>query len=359
MNGSRNGLNNKEAVRQFLEQNGRTRFSDIVRSRVESQNGVLKDSQVSGALTALHNDGAVERVEHGVWRIANAPKPSGEMPYAAEPLDIRGLPSKEVVFRILENTREPMKHRDIVKWLEENGQELRDGQISSALYDLSTYYVDVVEKVRRGTYSIHKEWNGEPLDKQSRKGGAIAQSVSKEPQRRVVIPCFGLHWERGLVSWRAGSLLGRKHGEKDADAVNFANQTGVYLLYQWPQVTYVGRTVGGLYQRLCEHESDADKSPWDRFSWFGLIPVDDDGRLEKRPGEMSIEDQVTMMEALLIRILTPPDNLKRCDRMGVQYVQVPDPMVEEHQQRALATTFNQLLNKILEGKGRGGISSLR
>ena len=150
----------------------------------------------------------------------------------------------------------------------------------------------------------------------------------------------------GLVSWSAGSLLGRKGGEKDADAVNFANQTGVYVLYQWPQVNYVGRSIGGLYQRLSKHDSDADKGPWDRFSWFGLIPVDDDGELAERHGEMSIEDEVTMMEALLIRVLTPPNNKKGGDGMGVQYLQVPDPMVEERQQEALAKTLRQLLDAV-------------
>ncbi len=138
MNGSRSGLSNKEAVRQFLEQNSPAKTRDIVRRPVESRNGTLNDHQVSGALTSLRDDGTVEQVKRGVWSIASASKPSSEMPHATEPLDIAGLPSKEVVFRILRHTGKPMQHSDIVKWLEETGQELPDVQIIySALSQLS------------------------------------------------------------------------------------------------------------------------------------------------------------------------------------------------------------------------------
>lgn len=130
---------------------------------------------------------------------------------------------------------------------------------------------------------------------------------------------------------------------KNGDAVNFANQTGVYVLYQWPQLNYVGRSTSGtLYQRLKAAHNDPAKGLWDKFSWFGLNQLDDDGRLRRR-GQMSITDEVTMMEALLISVLAPPYNNRGGEGMGRQYFQVPDPMVEEREQKALARTLSELL----------------
>ena len=230
-----------------------------------------------------------------------------------------------------------MRHGDIVKWLEDNRQALTDGQISGALYVLSTK-LNALETVTRGLYRIREDWEGGPLDldETSRQIGPVPSS--KEPKRRVVIPCYGLNWKRNLVSWNAGAeLLGAKGpGE---DAVNFANQTGVYVLYQWPQVTYVGRTAsGGLYERLRSH----DDKEWDTFSWFGLGTVDQDGMLVPPSVRANTEDQVTMVEAVLIEVLRPPFNKKQGDLMGDQYGQVPDPVVEERELKVFAARLRKL-----------------
>ena len=336
----------KEAVRRILERNGGPmRPKDIQRWPERTGRAPLTPNQVSGALFSLKKDGAVESAGRGTWRLVAA-RGSRAATWAAtpaEPLDVTGLTSKEQVLRILAHTKRPMKHGHIVKWLEDNGHEaLTDGQIAGALYDLATK-LKVVEKVDRGTYRIHKEWEGGPLDHEEAVSQPAGSVPPKEPKRRVVIPCYGLHWERNKVSWNAGaSLLGalRKAGE---DAVNFANQTGVYVLYQWPQVTYVGRTASsGLYQRLRSHDVDASKD-WDRFSWFGLGAVDDDGVLHPPSAKANTEDQVTMVETVLIEVLRPPFNNKQGDLIGDQYRQVPDPVVEEREQKVLAERLRKLL----------------
>ena len=334
-------MSSTEAVLQVLEREGNAmRTKDIV-ERARRQG--LSEGQVHGALNQLKRDGTVENVKRGIWRIVAAPE-SRQTRTPDEPPNIAGLTGKEAVFQILAHIKKPAKKKDIEKWLKANGQEpLTEGQIDGAFYTLSTNYLNVVEKVERGTYCVHKGWNGEPLEMQE--SAAIGSPIRalNEPQGRVVIPCFGLHWERSLVSWSVGqNLLG---AVKDGDAVNFANQTGVYVLYQWPQVNYVGRTVrGSLFQRLRSHDTDLGKGLWDKFSWFGLSEVDDDGQLRER-GQVSIADEVTMMEALLISVLTPPHNNRGGEGMGVQYFQVPDPMVEEREQKALAKTLSQLLRK--------------
>lgn len=354
-------MTSKEVVLRILEREGKAmRAKDIV-ERALRESG-LREGQVVGALNTLKKDGIAESVKRGHWRIV-AGREVRQTHTSAEPPNVAGLTGKEAVFQILAHVKRPLKKRDIDDWLEASGQDpLTDGQIDGAFYALSTNYLNVVEKVRPGTYRIHKKWNGEPLERQvGQQGRAVLQSASKEPRgrddndeeetKRVVIPCFGLHWERSLVSWSAGqNLLGAAKG---GDAVNFANQTGVYVLYQWPQVNYVGRTVsGGLYQRLKSSHVDPAKGLWDRFSWFGLSQFNDDGQLQERRGQMSVADEVTMMEALLINVLTPPHNNNRGNGMGVQYFQVPDPTVEEREQEALAGTLNQLLEKAFRRSGR-------
>ncbi len=69
-----------------------------------------------------------------------------------------------------------------------------------------------------------------------------------------------------------------------AEPVDFCNQLGIYLLYDGREVIYVGRTTDRpLGKRLYEHTIDRMSARWDRFSWFGLLPVSDDGSL----GELS------------------------------------------------------------------------
>lgn len=337
-------MTNKEAVHQILERGGKAMRAKEIVERAREQG--LRPGQVHGALQRLKQDGTAENVEPGFWRIV-ATSSTSQTHMPDDPQNVAGLIGKEAVFRILAHIRKPAKKRDIDQWLEKNGQEpLTHGQITGAFYDLSTNYVNVVEKVERGTYRIHKEWDGKPLETQERAAigpPQVGPTNELRGARGVVIPCFGLHWKRDLVSWSTGqSLLG---AVKDGDAINFASQAGVYVLYQWPQVNYVGRAASGsLFQRLKRHDTDPGKGLWDRFSWFGLREVDDDGQLQER-GQLSIAEEITMMEALLISVLTPPHNNKGGDGMGTQYFQVPDAMVEEREQRILARTLSQLLHK--------------
>ena len=268
------------------------------------------------------------------------------------PPDITGLTGIGAVFRILAHTKKPMKQRDVLKWLENHGQRsLTKGQITGAFYHLLNTYDNVVEKTAEGTYRIHSTWNGKPLDEQTRETiPAVSPPPSEHPKPtgEVVIPCYGVYWDRSLVAWDAEQMLLGASGASGEDAVDFAGQTGVYLLYQWPRVNYVGRAASGnLYQRLRTHNADPKKGPWDKFSWFGLRAVGDNGQLDEPRGDITIEHEVTMMEALLISALEPPFNNRRGDWMGRPYFQVPSPEIEERERGALAARMKQLLEKVM------------
>ena len=346
------GLTNREAVLRILEHNrDPMRVKDIVSWPKENgQTKRLNPKTVGGVVWRLKQTGEVRVVGHGLYASVTeigAHKPMGEERVP----DLTALTGTEAVRRILAYTKKPMQYGDIVKWIEDHGQEpLTDGQIYGAFYSLSTKHPSVVEKVGRGTYGVRKDWDGkwptkprEQLSDQSKPKKALG----KEAPGEVVIPCFGLYWERSLVSWSRGKpLLGvkeRKNGDGE-DPVNFANQKGVYVLYLWPKVTYVGRTTGkGLFERLRDHH----QKHWDRFSWFGLCPVDDDGQLGEPKGQASFSEKAMVMEGLLLSVLTPPDNKKRGDLLGPEYSQVPDPEVEERKQQETMSQMMSLLGKRL------------
>lgn len=88
-----------------------------------------------------------------------------------------------------------------------------------------------------------------------------------------IISSFGMFWRRDAVEWvPTPKLLGMQ--QIGAEPVDFNKQIGIYLLYDGREVIYVGRaTDRPLGRRLYEHTMDRFSSRWDRFSWFGLLPV--------------------------------------------------------------------------------------
>jgi len=156
-----------------------------------------------------------------------------------------------------------------------------------------------------------------------------------------LIQAFGMYWERSAVHWQAATqLLGRY--DRKSKTVDFANQTGVYLLFDGRDVVYAGRTGmrqsgEALARRLYEHTEDRLKGRWDRFSWFGLRSVHDDGKIgpvaaSRNTTEASL---IATLEALLIEAFEPPQNRKRGDTLrDREFIQVEDPEVEARRAKA-------------------------
>jgi hypothetical protein len=155
---------------------------------------------------------------------------------------------------------------------------------------------------------------------------------------------FGMFWRRDLVHWPGKpQLLGRQGA--GALNVNFAGQIGVYLLHDRERVIYVGRASDTLFARLKAHTTDRLGGRWDRFSWFGLLSVRDDGQLSN--GEMPWGQDVVIetMEAVLIEGLEPPLNRRRGDNFsGAEYIQAPDPQIEKIKNKALLDRMTRQLD---------------
>ena len=177
----------------------------------------------------------------------------------------------------------------------------------------------VYARFTAGKAEYEFEWDksywGQEIIKQSRKW--LKKNGDKD----------GVYWERGRVNW-AGKprLFGRAHPK--ADRVDLAGQQGVYLLYDENRVVvYVGQAAKqSIGQRLAQHTSDRLTGRWQRFSWFGIRPVAEDGKLGSvKAVTITPKQLISTLEALLIEALEPRQNRAGSSYSGEEYIQANDP----------------------------------
>jgi hypothetical protein len=167
-----------------------------------------------------------------------------------------------------------------------------------------------------------------------------SQKVLKEAQASTVeqeldesiIRCLGMYWQRDLVIWKSDPKVFGKQ-QALSKPVDFGPQRGIYILYDHHTVVYVGRSVDRpIGKRLYEHTIDRLGSRWNRFSWFGLLSVTDEGTLVEAPIKVTLPSLIATLEALLIEALEPPQNRKRGDDFTVmEYIQDIDPEIKERE----------------------------
>lgn len=172
-----------------------------------------------------------------------------------------------------------------------------------------------------------------------------AQTASLEEESdESVIRCLGMYWQRDLVVWKNDPRI---YGKQQAlsKPVDFGSQRGIYILYDHHTVVYVGRSVDRpMGKRLYEHTIDRLGGRWNRFSWFGLLNVTNDGRLVEAPIKVTLPSLIATLEALLIEALEPPQNRKRGDDFTVmEYIQDIDPELKE---RELQNTLRAIEQKL-------------
>lgn len=152
-----------------------------------------------------------------------------------------------------------------------------------------------------------------------------------EPQYEIV-SSFGMFWRREAIDWTSSpKILGMQ--QIGAAAVDFNKQVGIYLLYDGREVIYVGRSTDRpLGRRLYEHTLDRFSARWDRFSWFGLLPVSETGTLGVMPESFKVKILIPALEAILIEALEPRQNRKRGDDLSaVEYIQKEDPEIQKNE----------------------------
>ena len=148
----------------------------------------------------------------------------------------------------------------------------------------------------------------------------------EEDSSGSIIKAFGMFWQRDLVVWENGPKLYGKH-QASQTPIDFGAQSGIYILYDHQAVVHIGSSIDcQMGKRLYEHTRDRLGSRWNRFSWFGLHDVTQEGNL----CEINLQDEIRIsidtfsatIEALSIAVLDPALNrILGNDFPGVEYIQ--------------------------------------
>jgi len=246
----------------------------------------------------------------------------------------------DAIKQALEGALEPMSSADIAQKIID--QELRTSVGATPANTvgalLSTSLKDEgdkspFERTERGRYRLRKTATTGTASPAS--GAQIIEAETNTTEAGLV-NAFGMYWRRDAAIWSPTSLLGEQL--TGSQPVEFAGQRGVYLLHDRREVIYVGRAIDqGIGVRLKAHTTDRLNGRWDRFSWFGIYPVRDDGTLsEDIEHTISAEILIVTMEALLIEATEPPQNRKRGDGFqAVEFIQVEDPELSKRRARDL------------------------
>lgn len=138
---------------------------------------------------------------------------------------------------------------------------------------------------------------------------------------RSVIKAFGVHWDRDIIDWeQPPHILGRQ--VRQSDPVCLDAQVGVYLLLKSDKVIYAGQTTA-LFERLKDHRRNRFALRWDRFSWFGLREVRDDGSLSPVQANYDSESVVDALEGVLMETFEPYQNRRAPQNFdGIEFEQV-------------------------------------
>lgn len=207
-----------------------------------------------------------------------------------------------------------------------------NAQISSSIKrdGASSPYI----RVAKGMFALAKSTEAAVTPSKVKLTPSVEESEETEEQYDIV-SSFGMFWRREAVQWVATpKLLGMQ--QLGATPVDFNKQLGIYLLYDGREVIYIGRTTDRpLGRRLFEHTLDRLAARWDRFSWFGLLPVSESGQLGELPATFEAAKMIPALEAILIEALEPRQNRKRGDDLSaVEFIQREDPEIQKKRVKA-------------------------
>lgn len=239
----------------------------------------------------------------------------------------------EAIIQVLKDAQAPLTYGDIALRVSDSGYRKKIGAtpamtVASVLSTSIRSEGDDSPFVRysRGLYGL-KEWGrGAPVSEEV----VDANDAAADSAQAGLINAYGMFWRRDQINWKMSSprIWGKQ--QSGSQRVDFAPQSGVYILYDGARVIYVGKADDTpLGRRLRDHTLDRLSGRWDRFSWFGVRGVSEDGTLNPRPTSFPPESLISTLEALLIEGLEPPQNRRQGEGFGgLEFIQEPDPDLE-------------------------------
>lgn len=174
-------------------------------------------------------------------------------------------------------------------------------------------------RIEKGVFALKSFLSSEAI--KNYEEGTVEKIKADEAEGQI-IQGFGMYWSRNAVEWKAKPKI---LGVQSKQTIDFGSQQGIYLLHDGSKTIYVGQTEGGLGQRLFQHTQGRMAFRWDRFSWFGICPINDDGTLAQLPKTYSSKGMLTTLEALLIEAMEPGLNRQRGKHFeAAEYAQFVD-----------------------------------
>lgn len=244
---------------------------------------------------------------------------------------------RDAIIKVLEEAGKPLPYADVAQGIIDGGHRKKVGATPAATVAavVSTSLKEEGEsspffKPERGIYGLRGvSSSGLGVEEQD--------EAVEDAEEMGLINAFGMFWRRDEVNWKPRQPMLMGFQQAGSLKVDFCSQTGVYLLHDGDRVVYVGRvTEPRLGARLGEHTRDRLSGRWDRFSWFGVRGVTSEGQLSSSPGEFTLENLISTMEALLIEGLEPPQNRRQGDGFNaVEFVQGTDPELSKQAKKRL------------------------
>jgi len=243
---------------------------------------------------------------------------------------------RQAIDRILAATESPLHYNEITERIIADGLRKSLGatpaatvnaQISASIKKDGSKSPYV--RIGKGIFALNTPGLPLPIIRPGKLTPLVGESEEGEEQYDI-ITSFGMFWRRNAIEWTSSpKLLGMQ--QLGATPVDFSKQLGIYLLYDGREIIYIGRSTDRpLGRRLYEHNSDRLAVRWDRFSWFGLLPVSETGKPGELPLQYDSAKIIPALEAILIEALEPRQNRKRGDDLSaVEYIQCEDPSIKK------------------------------
>jgi len=246
----------------------------------------------------------------------------------------------EAIEKVLEEEKKPLHYTDIANLITEKGYREIPGAtpantvnvcLSGDIKENATNSKFV--KVQMGTFTLKKyldQINDEEEIQEEEKSKKIYKSI---------VQSFGISWNRNQVLWKnSPDLFGVQ--TLGATPVNFNKQIGVYLLHDVREIIYVGQAINQtISERLFQHTKNRLSGRWNRFSWFGLYSVAEDGKLNiinETNRTISIENIGDALEAILIESIEPRQNRKTGNKFyALEYNQGEDLEIQKKKNQEL------------------------
>jgi hypothetical protein len=145
-----------------------------------------------------------------------------------------------------------------------------------------------------------------------------------------------------------GRLIGVNEANVETD---FSNQIGIYALYADFDLVYVGQVGAGdnntLIHRIRHHSRSELKDRWNRFSWFGLLRVLQNGELAapaaaNHPNRAQLLDHI---EGIILQFAEPKLNSQEGRFRGevISYRQKRDDRLGPTEREMLAKVYELLI----------------